>query len=152
MQTFLPYPQFELSARVLDRQRLGKQRVEALQILDALTGIKSGWANHPATIMWAGYEQALVLYTQDMCSEWLRRGYDNTKCGQKLQYMRSQHVLGVPYVEPPWLGNPDFHRSHRLKLAWKLPDHYVPLFDDIDVAPDTEPEYIWPGTIRLETQ
>ena len=33
MQTFLPYPDFARSAAVLDRQRLGKQRVEVLQIL-----------------------------------------------------------------------------------------------------------------------
>jgi len=30
MQTFLPYPGFADSARVLDRRRLGKQRGEAL--------------------------------------------------------------------------------------------------------------------------
>ena len=33
MQTFLPFPDFQQSAAVLDRVRLGKQRVEALQIL-----------------------------------------------------------------------------------------------------------------------
>ncbi len=38
MQTFLPYADFERSAAVLDRQRLGKQRVETLQIFQALTG------------------------------------------------------------------------------------------------------------------
>lgn len=36
MQTFLPYPNFNESAQVLDRQRLGKQRVEVLQILQAI--------------------------------------------------------------------------------------------------------------------
>lgn len=36
MQTFLPYPDFSASARVLDDKRLGKQRVECLQILKAL--------------------------------------------------------------------------------------------------------------------
>lgn len=36
MQTFLPYPSFDLCARVLDDKRLGKQRVECLQILKAL--------------------------------------------------------------------------------------------------------------------
>lgn len=30
MQTFLPYPDFVESASVLDRQRLGKQRVEVI--------------------------------------------------------------------------------------------------------------------------
>lgn len=36
MQTFLPYPSAERSARVLDTKRLGKQRVECLQILATL--------------------------------------------------------------------------------------------------------------------
>lgn len=36
MQTFLPYPDFNESARVLDDKRLGKQRVECLQILNVL--------------------------------------------------------------------------------------------------------------------
>lgn len=39
MQTFLPYDSFKKSARVLDQRRLGKQRVECLQILGALTDI-----------------------------------------------------------------------------------------------------------------
>ena len=32
MQTFLPYPDFWVSAKMLDDKRLGKQRVEAMQI------------------------------------------------------------------------------------------------------------------------
>jgi hypothetical protein len=36
VQTFLPYPDFRRTAEVLDSPRLGKQRVETLQILRAL--------------------------------------------------------------------------------------------------------------------
>ena len=36
MQTFLAYSSYERSAQVLDDRRLGKQRVECLQILNAL--------------------------------------------------------------------------------------------------------------------
>lgn len=36
MQTFLPYPDFKKSASVLDNKRLGKQRLECLQILRTL--------------------------------------------------------------------------------------------------------------------
>lgn len=39
MQTFLPYANAAQSARVLDTARLGKQRVECLQILATLTDI-----------------------------------------------------------------------------------------------------------------
>ena len=47
---------------MLDPLRLGKQRVEALQILRALTVPGYGWRHHPAVKMWAGYEEALVRY------------------------------------------------------------------------------------------
>ena len=36
MQTFLPYKSFEESAKVLDWRRLGKQRVEGMQIINAI--------------------------------------------------------------------------------------------------------------------
>lgn len=48
MQTFLPFPSFIESARVLDNKRLCKQRVECLQILKALHDPSYGWQNHPA--------------------------------------------------------------------------------------------------------
>ena len=37
MQTFLPYADFIASAEVLDQKRLGKQRVETIQVLRGLT-------------------------------------------------------------------------------------------------------------------
>lgn len=40
MQTFLPYENFEESAYALDTRRLGKQRVETYQIMQALFGVK----------------------------------------------------------------------------------------------------------------
>lgn len=42
LQTFLPYSDFEDSVASLDRQRLGKQRVETLQIMQTLLGVKVG--------------------------------------------------------------------------------------------------------------
>ena len=51
MQTFLPYPDFTASAAALDPRRLGKQRVEALQVLRGLTVAGYGWRHHPAVRM-----------------------------------------------------------------------------------------------------
>jgi hypothetical protein len=61
MQTFLPYKDFKKSAKVLDNKRLGKQRVEAFQILNILLGRTKtkGWRNHPAVLMWKGHSNAL---------------------------------------------------------------------------------------------
>ena len=36
MQTFLPYESFEDTAKVLDYRRLGKQRVEGMQIINTI--------------------------------------------------------------------------------------------------------------------
>ena len=71
MQTFLPYADFKDSAKCLDFRRLGKQRVEAKQILDIITGVNptSRWRNHPAVKMWQGYEKALLLYQYEMIKE-----------------------------------------------------------------------------------
>ena len=67
MQTFLPYKGFRQSAQALDYKRLGKQRVEALQIHNIVSGKRTtgGWVNHPAVKMWQGYANALAVYHND---------------------------------------------------------------------------------------
>ena len=73
MQTFLPYADFSKTAKCLDYKRLGKQRVEAKQILNILldrTETK-GWRNHPAVLMWVGYENALKIYYNMILDEWI---------------------------------------------------------------------------------
>lgn len=126
MQTFLPYPDFAESARVLDRQRLGKQRVEVLQLLRALLVPGSGWANHPAAKMWRGLEAWLAEYGLVVCREWIRRGYKDT-CRTKIHAICSEYDL-VPFEDgsngPSWIGDPAFHASHRSNLLRKDPVHY----------------------------
>jgi len=73
MQTFMPYPDFIRVAQVLDDKRLGKQRVEARQILDMSPA--SRWRHHPAVRMWQGYDEALKLYINCMVKEWIQRGF-----------------------------------------------------------------------------
>ena len=78
MQTFLPFPDFEQTAGVLDGRRLGKQRVEVLQICNALHRERGGWVNHPVTRMWRGYEPALVTYGLAIVREWTAHGRADT--------------------------------------------------------------------------
>lgn len=137
MQTFLPYPGFHESAYFLDRARLGKQRVEALQLLKALTVPGAGWSSHPAAKMWAGHINALVEYGVAICDEWRSRGYKDT-CREKIRAFRLE---GVPYAElPDWVGNPDFHSAHRSNLLRKDPVWYGTLGWK---EPDNLP-YVWP--------
>lgn len=98
MQTFVPFDDLLRTMRVLDRARLGKQRVEAYQILATLLPIPTlagtarlGWRNHPAVKMWRGHETALASYGLAACTEWSSRGYaDNMAPAFELVVLNSR--------------------------------------------------------------
>jgi len=144
MQTFLPYPNFVETAKCLDYRRLGKQRVEAKQILDALQQgeeivynkktkkylwgrninlkltkdmeiRKTPWYTHPAVQMWKGYEKALMKYHNIIVAEWERRGYKNNM---------PKYVIQGWIEYPPWMGRKDFHDAHKSKLLQKDYEYY----------------------------
>jgi hypothetical protein len=142
MQTFLPYPDFRQSAAALDTPRLGKQRVEALQTLRALVIPEYGWQSHPAIRMWMGHVPALTMYGLAMVDEWTTRGFDDTTRDNIREFApQAAHPdYAAKIVLPPWLGNPDFHLSHRSNLIRKDPHFYEEVF------PGTEHglEYVWP--------
>ena len=148
MQTFLPYADFERSARVLDLKRLGKQRVECIQVLRGLIRSDYGWRHHPAVLMWRGYEEALGRYAFTCCEVWTERGFADTcaaTIGNDLRdadvtAVRTQAELGSAGALPPWLGDPAFHRSHQSSLLRKDPEHYGPLFPGVPA----DLEYVWP--------
>jgi hypothetical protein len=149
MQTFLPYADFSRSAQVLDRARLGKQRVEAIQVVRAVTVPTYGWRNHPAAVMWRGHLEALGAYSFAIVEEWTSRGFADT-CAATIatdlatagvESVRSQTELGHAGLLPSWVGDEAFHLSHRSNLVRKDPEHYGPLFEGV---PDDLP-YVWPG-------
>ncbi len=133
MQTFLPDPDFTESLRMIDKQRLGKQRVEAYQILRVLMfpDQAKGWKRHPAVLMWTGHVDALKLYYNLSLLEWRGRGCMN----RMLMY-----PSGTEPEMPWWMGRPEFHLAHQSNLVRKAPDFYGPLFPG--VPPDIP--YWWP--------
>jgi len=142
MQTFLPYASFEQSAKCLDKKRLGNQRVEAQQILnvlnrsDHLKRTKSGkiaWQNHPAVLMWAGYETALKHYFNAILLEWIARGYKNN--------YEPYDDLSQDFEMPWWIGNEQFHSSHRQTLLSKDQEHY----SQFGWKEEPKYEYWWPS-------
>ncbi len=117
MQTFLPYPDIKQSLKVLDNKRLGKQRVEAYQIISAITGRPKldgtqykGWLNHPCSVMWRENISTLKLYYNLCIDEWISRGFKNT--------MKKEEIYET--IEfPKWFGNDKFHNSHKSNLLKK---------------------------------
>ncbi|MBD3169327.1 MAG: hypothetical protein GF307_07575 [candidate division Zixibacteria bacterium] len=129
MQTFLPYPDFEKTAKCLDPKRLGNQRLEAMIILNTLRH-GSGWRNHVVVKMWKGHENELAHYMNVMIDEWKRRGYNNNMKKEKVKF---------PLKMPSWLGNRALHRSHKSNLLRKEPDWYSKYRWNV---PDDLP-YVW---------
>jgi hypothetical protein len=149
VQTFLPVADFIDSARLLDTPRLGKQRVETLQILRAIELPDYGWANHPAVLMWRGRTPALVAYGLAMASVWRERGFADSTAHQIGEFApdvvgRSLEELTAAGLLPTWLGDEELHRSHRSNLIAKDPDFYRPRFAErFGPEPDDLP-YVWP--------
>lgn len=136
MQTFLPCVDFKETFSCLDRQRLGKQRVEAMQIYNIIAGKtnKKGWINHPAVLMWIGFENALALYHNLCISEWINRGYKN-----------NMSLICVDFnnlIMPKWV-NDIFCSYHRGTLLHKNYDWY----SQFGWKEEPKYEYLWPTKI-----
>jgi hypothetical protein len=153
VQTFLPFPDFAATAQALDYRRLGKQRLEAKQIVTIVRQIRGyrnaearlahprskedlwdplppkpkGWANHPAVLMWADEPTDIILLTYGltMCQEWRSRGYvDNLG----LWFAQALGSYGQSVInstrQPRWMYEPKFHQSHQAALYAKDPVWY----------------------------
>lgn len=141
MQTFLPYPDFAKSLSSLDDRRLGKQRVEAKQIINIIEHLKNrgdfnrgtiAWANHPATIMWEKNLDALKIYYNTCLLIWQSRGFQNIK-------LKPENILSR-FEMPWWIGKEQFHLAHQSNLIRKDKEYYTPKFGDV---PANKP-YLWP--------
>lgn len=143
MQTFFTYPSFEDTAKSLDNKRLGKQRVEAMQILkivewyETRKGPKPAWNRHPAVLQWVGYSEALRQYLQAMIDEWVHRGFNNTI---------QSGVTDIIAVMPWWTScdryTREVIRTHRARLMQKDSDYYF--WENIETS---GVDYYWPVRI-----
>ena len=138
---------------MLDRARLGKQRIEVVQLLKALNGARA-YANHPAAIMWRGKQVALATYGIAVCDEWVRRGYRDTQTELICDFfpftqpedLRMSPKLLLSLGELPWwFGWRRFHESHRSNLLRKDSNHYE--FRFVHDYPEEGPRlpYVWPS-------
>lgn len=115
MNTFLPYEDFEQSAKCLDWQRLGKQRSETKQLL------LGQFPNHPCSKMWVGHHYCLCRYGIVICTEWARRGYNDNGT---FQWFLDHLSTLIDTGPPKWLGRKSVHESHQSNLLRKDPEYY----------------------------
>lgn len=139
MQTFMPEHTYIQSAKRLDNKRLGKQRIEVWQIYNSLSNPDYGWKNHPAVLMWKGYEIGLLFYGIAICFEWRRRGFKDTLL-EKFRLALKLDKRTNTAVYPPWMVNKKLITSHRSNLLRKNPTHYRQFWPKLtDKLP-----YYWP--------
>lgn len=155
MQTFLPFASYSDSVATLDRDRLGKQRVETYQILLQLLCVEVvSWEDrrwkprpakwhHPVMNMWAGSERQLLEYQRATCNEWTSRGYRDT-CLEKSEWILNQVQPVSSLVVPGWIGDKHFHLSHQSNLLRKDEEHYRKFFPDTPV----DLPYVWPRSVE----
>lgn len=107
MQTFLPYSNFAKSVQSLDRQRLGKQRVETMQIMQAIYGFRL----ITSQVIFTGNDKRIYynlkdeLVNEDDIEPDVQYGYEIEK---------EQRVVDLPfdewYLDPKpgkaWLNHP----------------------------------------------
>ncbi|MGB9703890.1 MAG: pyrimidine dimer DNA glycosylase/endonuclease V [Pyrobaculum sp.] len=147
MQIFRPYVDHRMSAAFLDDLRLGKQRVEAKQVIKVILrrlGLindgRRGWWNHPIVLMYFNggepYIEDLVKYFDAVVGEWVARG------------RRSSLGLGdlAPYLEKVWgaSGTPITHIhevEYRRVLLLKDPCFYLKKLSprELEEVIETEP-------------
>lgn len=153
VNTFLVIADYAVNATFLDSRRLGKQRVEAMQIINAIEKGSGGWVNHPVSRAWANHVPSLKQYYNCILDEWLKRGYKNT--------MTYYTELG-DVVHPPWVSEPRIQYAMMAQLIQKNSDYY----SVASLTPLISPEllthfksfpleyldygYIWPAKHTLE--
>lgn len=167
---FIIVPDIYQTAKLLDNKRLGKQRVEAKQIIDILedydrTGQfnKKAWSNHPAVKSWIGFTNQLKVYFNIIVREWINRGFNNTMqlyqidenlfniipCnfdGKKATYDTTKFNK---YSFPYWVSFPPFYMSHQAALCRKDPKHYKVLIKP-ELYPFIDNGYLWPCNVNIE--
>lgn len=161
--TFVPVPSVRESLKILDTERLGKQRSEIKIILAALTGVrfkvwrgeygvvlpeKRGYKNHSVTRMWRGHEWALAEFGRLNYQVWANRFGHPIEKGSKGYDTLIDMVLWKQWLEergaskelPEWWGDEAVHSSHRSVLLSKDEEFYR----KYGWTEPAEYKYVWP--------
>lgn len=140
MQTFMTHDNYVDTAKALDTKRLGKQRVEAYQILKALRGDYAdtgAWVNHPATVMWRNHSYDLALYGLTISMEFYERGFDGWNMVEIFTDFQTQLRDNNSEQYPWWVNSQLLTMTHQSNLVRKDADYYT--FN----VPSNIP-YVWP--------
>lgn len=152
LETFLPDPNFAISAHVLDNQTLWRQRSNAFKVLQTLTSTSTTmtYRHHPVMEMWRGAEYTLAMYGMAVCHEYRSRGHADDMTERFTAFLHDALLSGaLPIQEhsgvPWWLGNAAFHDSEKAVLISQDRQHYGWLWPSLDMKFWRDAPRIWPA-------
>lgn len=120
VNTFIIADTAEECAKLLDFKRLGKQRVEAHQIINILEGKSTGgWTSHPIVKMWKNDLNLLKHYHNCCVNEWMKRGYKNN-----MNLYEDIDEISYPW----WFTWKSLQISHICSLLRKDEEYYKKIF------------------------
>lgn len=126
MQVFVPYKNPFECAQALDPRRFNKQILECKQILKAIRGESTAWANHPCVLMYKDHADWLQMYLNVFeCyrayKDLFEDDYDEAMVHYFLAREWGKKALSFT---PRFLCTP-FIQQHRKRLYTKDPKYYV---------------------------
>lgn len=140
VQTWLPYPSFRESIRILNDSHLGLQRLHCLELLEALHDVEDSqlpddYERHqmgyqsPICRMWIGYELQLCEYSLQVCDEYsMRKGKRDPIYDKILFHLEAATSDDADMGKPNWFGDIDFHQSHQANLVRLDKAYYTAYF------------------------
>jgi len=128
IQIFLPYPDLNINAKILDEHTLNKQCAATTAILHAIMAVPNGnkWEWNPAVTMWKGNEAFLGHYGHRLFGEWKAMGYPDhwSASVTKMGFIKQHAVPTAPW----WWGHDEFHQYNKAVLLNQNPKWYGQFF------------------------
>lgn len=113
MQVFIPYPEPIRVAECLDKKRLHKQILECKQIIAAIEGANTKWANHPVVNMYRPHKKWLSGYLNTLELYW--KGFPESAAIASKE---------TDVFRPIWMKT-KLCDTHKRRLFQKDKDHYA---------------------------
>ena len=125
MQVFVPFQDPFECAKVLDSRRFNKQILECKQILKAIRGESTAWANHPCVLMYKDHADWLQMYLNAFeCykayKDLLEEDFDEAMI---LHNLAKEWGDTATMIFPPFLTD-SFLEQNRRRLYTKSPMYY----------------------------
>lgn len=141
---YLPYPDFELSAKVFSSHDLRNQVIQVVDLMEVLHETDKAKKNFDIrlTQMWKGYELQLCVYGYTLLEELNSRNppmpVNRVVINRLNWHFECANDGDFKMEKPPWVGTEAIHRSHRSQLITINSQYYGLIFqtepDDLPLA------------------